>query len=193
MSIYKPTYLYIKKHNVTGLKYFGKTKQDPYKYNGSGVYWTSHLKKHGYSVETIWCKLFNDEKELIDFAINFSNKNKIVESSDWANLMLENGSTGGLTEITLRGRKRISESKKGKSRPQSVIDALSKPKTSSHKENISRSTSKTWKIIDKLNGNIIITANLKSWCFENKINYQMILRFATLHKQYKNFLITKIS
>jgi hypothetical protein len=27
-SIYKPTWLYIKRHTITGLKYFGKTVQD---------------------------------------------------------------------------------------------------------------------------------------------------------------------
>ena len=48
MTIY---YLYVKTHRITGLKYLGKTKQDPYKYRGSGVYWTSHIKKHGYLVD----------------------------------------------------------------------------------------------------------------------------------------------
>ena len=39
--------LYVKTHNKTGLKYLGRTTQDPYKYKGSGTYWRSHLKKHG--------------------------------------------------------------------------------------------------------------------------------------------------
>jgi len=39
MKKYKPSYLYIKKHNETGLKYFGKTTQDPYTYQGSGTDW----------------------------------------------------------------------------------------------------------------------------------------------------------
>jgi hypothetical protein len=42
-----PTWLYVKVHNKTGLKYLGKTIQDPYKYGGSGVHWSSHVKKHG--------------------------------------------------------------------------------------------------------------------------------------------------
>lgn len=46
-------YLYKKTHNKTGLQYLGKTKsKDPHKYKGSGVYWTSHIKKHGYDVTT---------------------------------------------------------------------------------------------------------------------------------------------
>jgi len=37
VDIMKPTYLYIKEHSKTGLKYFGKTtKSDPTVYDGSG-------------------------------------------------------------------------------------------------------------------------------------------------------------
>jgi hypothetical protein len=44
--MFKPTFLYIKTHSVTGLKYFGKTTKDPFRYKGSGVYWVRHLKVH---------------------------------------------------------------------------------------------------------------------------------------------------
>lgn len=76
LSTYKPTWLYIKQHNVTKLKYFGKTTNgDPYKYKGSGIYWTRHLNKHGNDVTTIWCQLFNSKIELVEFAaINRHNK-----------------------------------------------------------------------------------------------------------------------
>ena len=38
------TKLYIKTHNKTGLRYFGKTVQeDVHGYKGSGKYWTSHM------------------------------------------------------------------------------------------------------------------------------------------------------
>jgi len=37
-------YLYVKIHNVTKLKYFGKTTKNPYNYKGSGLYWKRHLK-----------------------------------------------------------------------------------------------------------------------------------------------------
>ena len=46
-STFNPTWLYIKEHNVTGLKYFGKTTRDPLKYKGSGTHWTRHISKHG--------------------------------------------------------------------------------------------------------------------------------------------------
>jgi hypothetical protein len=46
-------YLYVKTHRKTGLKYLGKTNSRyPHKYSGSGIYWTNHLKEHGYDVKT---------------------------------------------------------------------------------------------------------------------------------------------
>jgi len=68
-----PTYLYIKKHSITGLKYFGKTTEsDPYKYLGSGTYWKKHYKKHGKEfIETIWVSdPFTDKELLIEDLIN---------------------------------------------------------------------------------------------------------------------------
>jgi hypothetical protein len=97
MKEYFPTYLYIKTHNVTGLKYFGKTTGDPYRYYGSGRYWISHLKKHGYNVSTDVIGLFYNKEECVKKALEFSEKNKIVESKEWANLIVENGLDGGFT------------------------------------------------------------------------------------------------
>ena len=88
--MFKPTYLYIKTHNVTGLKYFGKTEvNDPYKYQGSGLYWTRHIKKHGYDVTTEILGYFIDEKECRQTALKFSRDNNIVASTEWANLKEE--------------------------------------------------------------------------------------------------------
>lgn len=50
MTIY---YLYIKTHNITGLKYLGQTsKQDPHTYRGSGTDWKEHLNQFGHTVST---------------------------------------------------------------------------------------------------------------------------------------------
>jgi len=75
-------YLYVKQHSVTKLKYFGKTiKQDPYKYNGSGIYWKAHCKKYGNSyIETIELWKFDSQEEASKFSILFSEQNKILES-----------------------------------------------------------------------------------------------------------------
>lgn len=83
-------YLYIKQHNVTGLKYFGKTEcKDPFKYKGSGVYWRRHLKIHGNDVSTYIYGVYEDFNLAYKEAVHFSEVNNIVESSEWANLKLE--------------------------------------------------------------------------------------------------------
>lgn len=87
--MFKPTYLYIKTHNVTNLKYFGKTVQNPFTYTGSGTYWVRHLKSHGNDVSTEIVGFFTDKTECKLAAIKFSIENNIVESKEWANLKIE--------------------------------------------------------------------------------------------------------
>ena len=83
-------YLYVKTHNQTGLKYFGKTtRKDPFKYKGSGIRWRRHLAKHGNDVNTNIIASFEDHECAKEFAIKFSLDNNIVESSEWANLKIE--------------------------------------------------------------------------------------------------------
>jgi len=108
----KVTYLYLKKHNQTGLMYFGKTVRNPESYTGSGVYWTRHLKKHGDDVSTVWTKTFTDKKELVKYALDYSMKHNIVESRDYANLKEEDGLMGGDTGVTEQGRMKIKASSK---------------------------------------------------------------------------------
>jgi hypothetical protein len=108
----RDTYLYLKKHNQTGLMYFGKTIKDPESYAGSGVYWTRHLEKHGNDVSTVWTKVFTNIKELNKYALEYSRKHNIVESSNYANLKEEDDLMGGATGITPAGRKIISEKSK---------------------------------------------------------------------------------
>lgn len=85
-------YLYVKQHKITGLKYFGKTIKDPYKYNGSGKYWLRHLKKHSHEhVLTLQVWIFDNQESCSEFAKNFSRQNNIVISTHWANLIEEDG------------------------------------------------------------------------------------------------------
>jgi len=114
---YKPTWLYIKQHNITGLKYFGKTiSKDPYSYKGSGNRWINHLKLHGDDISTLWCELFTDVDILVEFATRFSIENKIVESDRWANLIDENGLDGGGSP-SIETRKKIGTANKGRTLP----------------------------------------------------------------------------
>lgn len=96
MSIYKPTWLYIKQHSITGLKYFGKTTKDPIIYQGSGKYWLNHIKHHGKEhVLTIWSKRYDAEDEIRQTAEALSVYFDIVKSKNWANLCNETGMDGG--------------------------------------------------------------------------------------------------
>lgn len=92
------TTLYIKTHNETKLKYFGKTQkegEDIFSYYGSGVYWHRHLQKHGFDISTEIYACFEDDDPLLEqTAIEFSEENDIVMSEDWANLIEENGLSG---------------------------------------------------------------------------------------------------
>jgi len=103
-ELIKPTWLYIKQHTVTGLKYFGKTTRNPEKYKGSGKRWVNHIAVHRNTVKTVWSRLFTSKPELVEFALNFSKENNIVESEEWANLMPENGLDGGSPKGTNKGR-----------------------------------------------------------------------------------------
>jgi len=141
MSIYteiQPTYLYIKKHSITGLKYFGKTsKKDPYKYLGSGKYWKKHIKKHGKQfVETLWVSELYYDTSIIDHALHFSNENNIVLSDDWANLVMENGIDGGVSGVSgtspsVETRSKLSIANKGHTVTQETRTKIS----SAHKGN----------------------------------------------------------
>lgn len=95
MSEFKPTFIYIKQHSKTGLLYFGKTFQDPEKYKGSGEYWKAHCKIHGKEINTLWYQLYLDKESIQEDAVRFSIQNKIVESEEWANLVIENGINSG--------------------------------------------------------------------------------------------------
>lgn len=95
---FKPTYLYIKQHLLTGKCYFGKTiRKDPIKYLGSGLHWAHHIKKHGKKhVITLATQYFTDETECKRIALLFSKQQDIINSDRWLNLIDENGLGGGL-------------------------------------------------------------------------------------------------
>ena len=87
-------YLYVKTHNKTGLKYLGKTEQNPQTYKGSGKYWINHINKHGYDVTTEVIGTFQTNEELSTVSKELSEKWRVVDSSEWANLRPESGDGG---------------------------------------------------------------------------------------------------
>jgi len=146
MNDFKPTWLMIKQHKVTGLKYFCKTAlYDPITYLGSGTYWCRHLEDHGPYVDTIWYQLFDDKEEIMSYALSFSKENNIVDALDengrkiWANLILENGIDGG--------------------------GNIGMPMQQKQKDKLSD----IWEVI-KSDGTVLIIKNMRQFCIENKLN-----------------------
>lgn len=182
-------YLYIKTHNVTGLKYLGQTiSKDPHKYTGSGVYWKRHLKAHGSNFTTTILLATESKDDLIDTGIFFSRLFGVVQSSDWANLIEESG-TGGNT-FSLDTYEKIKKTKLEKygnqyfnnrakvnadrgitniSQLESVRSKISaaltgKPKSETHKANMRKPRS----TIGKEN---IASARRKSYLYDSEIIY----------------------
>lgn len=158
MSIYtdfKPTYLYIKQHTVTGKLYFGKTTYNPEKYLGSGTHWKAHIKKHGKEhVVNLWYCLFYDQKECTEFALNFSIQQNIVESEDWLNQMNENGldSRSGI-KMSDESKRLLSIANLGKSDPPEVrlkkaICNIGRPTSVKQKETASINFKDTVSVFD---------------------------------------------
>lgn len=93
MTIY---YLMIKTHKITGLKYLCQTsRKDPFNYNGSGIYWQSHLKKYGTNISTTILLETTDKNKLKEFGRAYSKFYNIVKSKDWANKIPETGGGPG--------------------------------------------------------------------------------------------------
>ena len=88
-------YLYVKIHNITGLKYLGKTSNtNPTKYKGSGTVWIRHLKKYGSDVSTTILRECKDNKEVKYWGKYYSTLWNVVDDPGWANLKPEEGDGG---------------------------------------------------------------------------------------------------
>lgn len=129
----KTYYLYLKESPL-GLKYLGITTRDPYRYVGSGKYWKRHLKAHNISfldIKTTIVFSSTIKQEINDIALEYSEKFKIVESKDFANLMPESGIDCTLGRVCSEETKRkISESNKGKTPSKETIDKILKNRKS---------------------------------------------------------------
>lgn len=108
-------HLYIKQHQITGLKYFGQTRQNPFSYKGSGKLWLRHIGKYGRSkIDTlsVWSYHEKDIEEAKKTALEFSINENIVESDEWANLMIEDVERGLSSYVfTEEAKQRIRDGK----------------------------------------------------------------------------------
>lgn len=118
-------YLYLKTHNVTGLKYLGQTTQDPFKYKGSGVHWVRHCNKHSYDIHTEILLESDNIEEISVLGKKLSEEWDIVKSKQFANMIPETG-TGGSMPHTLEARSKMSKIHKGKKLSEAHIKAMAK-------------------------------------------------------------------
>lgn len=113
MSIYT---LYVKTHKTTGLKYLGQTKQNPYVYLGSGIYWRKHLLVHGTDHNTEIIKECETKEDIKVWGEYYSKLWNVVESNEWANLKLESGEGGAYFGHRMTAKSRTKMSVKAKNR-----------------------------------------------------------------------------
>ena len=113
-----PIYLYLKTHQVTGLKYLGKTKKDPYKYKGSGVEWKKHLRVYGNDVATEVIRECATDEELSKWGKYYSVIFDVVNSPEFLNRIPETGIGHGClgNKHSEETKQKISEANKGKVR-----------------------------------------------------------------------------
>jgi hypothetical protein len=95
--------LYLKTSPL-GLKYLGrfntrKDGKDLESYTGSGIRWRHHLKAHGFKAKDLKTEVLfvtSNLEEFIEKANYYSKLYNVVESKEFANLIEENGTNGGL-------------------------------------------------------------------------------------------------
>ena len=97
--------LYLKTHNKTGLQYLGVTYKDPLTYEGSGVHWKRHIRKHGRHDVTTEI-LFQDKMIGKYTSDKFQEESKewstvldVVKEDNFANKQHENGVMGAKNNI----------------------------------------------------------------------------------------------
>lgn len=146
MTIY---YLYVKTHKITGLKYLGQTKRDPFKYKGSGLDWLTHIKKYGYEVITEIIFITNNLQERNYWGRYYSKLWNIVSGQDdfgnkiWANRIPETGGSylEGVKQTSEHIAKRV-EKIKGKKRSIDFCENRKGEKNSFYKQKHSEKTKK---------------------------------------------------
>lgn len=80
----------IKTHDITGLKYLCVTTRKNWKaYQGSGIYWQRHLKKHGYDFTTELLYETDDYEDFLEQCLYYSALYDVVLNEEFANLVPE--------------------------------------------------------------------------------------------------------
>jgi hypothetical protein len=143
-------YLYVKTHSKTGLKYLGKTTQDPFTYLGSGVDWRAHLNEHGEDHTTEIIRECKSNKELNEWGRYYSDLWNVAESQEWANRIPETGGgscdleTAKKISIKLKGRKKSPRSEEHKRNLSESCKGVKKPRSVEHQQAWTESSKNNW-------------------------------------------------
>lgn len=113
----KKHFLMLKQHQITRLKYlcyhYG-TRESCTRYRGSGLYWTSHYRKHKPLIDT-YIIFESDSRDSISLmGIYYSKIWSVVESKEFANLTVECAQTTAEPIQRSEVRKRAVESRLGR-------------------------------------------------------------------------------
>jgi hypothetical protein len=118
-----------------GYWYLGKTqREDVENYLGSGKVWANHINKNNYTKDDIHTWIIwetNNFDELREMGLYYSKYFDVVNNSDWANLIDENGS-GGFSKIASSNGGRIGGKKSGKENKQNSRGIFSMSKEEKH-------------------------------------------------------------
>jgi hypothetical protein len=195
MEIKTKYYLYLKE-SPKGVKYLGKTINDPYRYLGSCIIWRRHLKKHGFNskdIKTIILFETTSKEELKEMGLFYSKEWDIVRSISFANLIEETGHGGNELHSeywTIEKRKEQSDRMKinNPSKKEYVKEILkniatgrkfseevNKKKGKTGDSNVSKRNDVKLKISESLNGHCVnidtrkkISDSLKEWNKKNE-------------------------
>ena len=103
----------LKQHNITNLKYLcfhHGTTNTCYTYNGSGIYWCSHLSKHGKDITTTILLESDNRCDIATAGVLYSKLWDVVNSTEFANLTVEDAQTtaGPLQRPEVRQKRNMS-------------------------------------------------------------------------------------
>lgn len=133
----------MKTHNVTGKKYLGKTRHDPYTYSGSGTDWKKHLKEFGYDISTEILKECDSKEELSKWGRHYSKHFDIVKSDMFLNRIPETGGGGSVSEEAKEKLRKINTGKKHTEATKSKMSKTHKGKKMSEETKAKISATKT--------------------------------------------------
>lgn len=111
----------VKTHLITNLKYLCvTTKKDHHEYKGSGKSWRRHLQENGSAIKTELIYESNNWEEFSNVCIKKSVEFDVVNSTEWANEVIERG--GGEYPVDNNGKRIVTIKKSSFSSEEEMLE-----------------------------------------------------------------------